>query len=178
MTLRRIAVLFAIAVTLPSADAMAQSLGTFRWQLLPFGRVLNLTVTQQGSIYLLNGFEAQCSNPSLPVWGVAVPQANGSVLMGLTTITEQGNGLHTRISLSPTDFSGSWIDNANSNGTLRFNPPNPCPSGPRIGPVEPDPTAAAWPTASAGVSADMMKTLLSELESLRQRLSALEAKKQ
>jgi hypothetical protein len=172
---RRLTFLFVVTLLLPSA-AQAQNLGTFRWQLLPFGSVLNLTVTQQGSIYLINGFEAQCSNPSLPVWGVAVPQVNGSVLMGLTTITEQGNGLHTRIGLSPVDFSGSWIDNANSNGTLRFNPPDPCPSGPRIGPVEPDVTAGGWPSATP--SPDMMQTLVAELESMRQRLTALEAKKQ
>jgi hypothetical protein len=171
----RLTFVFVVTVLLPSV-AQAQNLGTFRWQLLPFGSVLNLTVTQQGSIYLINGFEVQCSNPSLPVWGVAVPQANGSVLMGLTTITEQGNGLHTRIGLSPVDFSGSWVDNANSTGTLRFNPPDPCPSGPRVGPTEPDVAAGRWPSATA--SQDMIQTLLAELESMRQRLTALEAKRQ
>lgn len=47
-----------------AVPAGAQSLGTFRWRLGDFCSVLNLNVTQQGSIYLLNGFEAQCGgNP-------------------------------------------------------------------------------------------------------------------
>lgn len=176
MTFRRIAIAFALVSALSTTSAWAQTIGTFRWQLLPFGSVLTLTVTQQGSIYLVNGFEVQCSNPSLPVSGVAVPQANGSVLMGLTTITEQGNGLHTRLGLSPVDFSGSWIDNANSSGTLRFNPPDPCPSGPRVGPTEPDANAGGFESVAPG--AETVQALLRELEALRQRISALEAKKQ
>lgn len=177
MLLRRIAVLFAFAFTIPVGDLQAQSLGTFRWQLLPYGSVLNLTVTQEGSVYLLNGFEAQCSNASLPVWGVAVPQANGTVFIGLTTITEQGNGLHTRASINISDFGGGWSDNANSTGTLLFNPPDPCPSGPRVGPIEPDTMATgSFTTATAGD--DTMRALLAELEALRKRLDALEAKKQ
>ena len=92
-----LAVLFGVAV--PSASA--QSLGTFRWQLQPYGSVLQISVTQQGGIYLLDGIELQCGgNASLPVNGVAVPQANGSVILGLTTINEQGRGLHTRATIN------------------------------------------------------------------------------
>ncbi len=127
-------------VLLAAAPASAQSLGTFRWQLQPYGSVLHLNVVQQGSIYLLNGFEAQCGgNASLPVSGVAVPQANGSVILGVTTINEQGRGLHTRATVNLTDFNGSWSDNAgNSNQTLLFNPGTTCPGGPRTGPISPD----------------------------------------
>jgi hypothetical protein len=177
MTIRRVAVLFAFVFTFSAGDLLAQSLGTFRWQLQPFGAVLNLNVTQQGSIYLLNGFEAQCGgNPSLPVYGVAVPQANGSIFMGLTTITDQGNGLHTRITLNLGDFGGGWIDNANQSGTLLFNPPDPCPSGPRVTPLEPDSRLTAPP--SAGANDDMMRALFAEIASMRQRLAELEAKQQ
>ena len=123
-----------------AAPASAQSLGTFRWQLQPYGSVLHLTVVQQGSIYLLNGFEAQCGgNASLPVSGVAVPQDNGSVILGVTTINEQGRGLHTRATINLTDFNGTWSDNAgNTNQTFLFNPGVTCPGGPRTGPIAPD----------------------------------------
>ena len=85
------------ATFLTAAPASAQNLGTFRWQLAPYGSVLHLTITQQGSIFLLNGFEAQCGgNLSLPVSGVAVPQANETVFLGLTSINENGSGIHTR----------------------------------------------------------------------------------
>ena len=82
--------LFGAAVS----SASAQSFGTFRWQLQPYGSVLEISVTQQGGIFLLDGIELQCGgNASLPVNGVAVPQANGSVILGVTTINEQGRGL-------------------------------------------------------------------------------------
>lgn len=171
----RVAATALVFLLASAVSASAQSLGTFRWQLEPYGSVLNLNVTQQGSIYLLNGFEAQCSNPSLPVWGVAVPQPNGTILFGLTTITEQGNGLHTRASISLPGFEGGWSDNANSTGTLRFNPPNPCPSGPRVGPIEPD-RLAGWTAATT--TPPSMQALLAEIESMRKRLEDLEAKKQ
>jgi hypothetical protein len=158
-----------------AGSAHAQSLGTFRWQLQPFGSVLNLTVTQQGTIYLLNGFEAQCSNPSLPVWGVAVPQANGTILFGLTTITENGNGLHTRASIALSTLAGSWIDNANSSGNFVFNPGNTCPGGPRIGPIEPGPVGAGWPDAALNTST--LATLRAELQAVLGRLTALESKR-
>jgi hypothetical protein len=169
-------VLLALAIVVASASpAGAQSLGMFRWQLQPYGSVLNLNVTQQGAVYLLNGFEAQCSNPSLPAWGIAVPQPNGTILIGVTTITEQGNGLHTRASISPADFSGGWVDNGNSFGSFVFNPGNPCPSGPRIGPIEPDPALAGWPGAAA--TAGTLNRLLAEIDAMRKRLAALESKK-
>jgi hypothetical protein len=176
MPFRRIAVLFALASACSAANLLAQPLGTFRWQLEPFGSVLNLNVTQEGAIYLLNGFEAQCSNPSLPVWGVAVPQSNGTVLIGLTTITSNGNGLHTRASIAMSTFGGSWVDNANNSGTFLFNPGTTCPGGPRTGPVEPDPRAA-MSSPDAGATAATLDALRAEIDALQKHVMALEAKK-
>jgi hypothetical protein len=157
----------ALAAAMPAA---AQSLGTFRWQLQPYGSVLTLNVTQQGGIYTLDGFEAQCGgNASLPVSGIAVPQANGTVILGVTTINEGGRGLHTRATINTSDFNGSWSDNAgNNNQVLRYNPGNTCPVGPRTGPISPDPAADV---------ALAMPALLEELALLRARLAALEARK-
>lgn len=133
------AMLFGALVSM-AAPAGAQTIGTFRWQLAPYGSVLNLTVTQQGSIYLINGFETQCGgNLSLPVSGTAVLQANGQVFIGVTSITENGQGLHTRAYVNLSDFGGSWADNAgNYNQPLIFNPGNTCPGGPRSSPTSPD----------------------------------------
>ena len=134
-----------LALVLSATPAFAQSLGTFRWQLQPYGSVLEISVTQQGGIFLLDGIELQCGgNASLPVNGVAVPQENGSVILGLTTINEQGRGLHTRATINTQNFNGFWSDNAgNSNQTFLFNPGVTCPGGPRTGPNSPiagDPT--------------------------------------
>jgi hypothetical protein len=160
-------VLSLLGLAAPSASA--QSLGTFRWQLQPYGSVLNLNVTQQGAIYTLDGFESQCGgNASLPVSGIAVPQANGSVILGVTTINEQGHGLHTRATINLTDFSGTWSDNANNtNQTLRFNPGETCPGGPRTGPTVP---------ITSTDDSSTFQTLLDRIAALSARLAALEGK--
>jgi hypothetical protein len=156
-------VLFAAA-----ASSGAQSLGTFRWRLADFCSVLNLNVVQQGAVYTLDGFEEQCGgNPSLPVSGVAVPQANGTIMIGLTTIMPFGFGLHTEISISPSGFNGTWRDNANQSGQLVFNPgTGPFLGGPRISPIHPDP----------GVSGQLVESLQAEIAALRARLAHLEKK--
>lgn len=153
-----------------AVPASAQSLGTFSWQLQPYGSVLRLTVTQQGSIYLLDGFESQCgNNPTLPASGIAVPQADGRILLGITTINERGRGLHTRAFINTTDFSGFWSDNAgNTSQTFRFNPGNTCPGGPRTDPLSPDAPAGDGTTVQA---------LIDQIAALSARLAALEAGK-
>ncbi len=159
----------AIVLTLAwSAPADAQAIGTFRWHLAPFGSVMVLNVTQQGAIYTLHGYEEQCSNPRLPVFGVAVPQANGSVTLGLTTIMLNGWGLHTEASISPENFNGTWRDNANESGALTFSPGNVCPGGPRVNPNHPDPTPQAG----------TLQDLLDEIAALRARVTEIEGRKQ
>jgi hypothetical protein len=166
----RLALAISAVILLGVAPAGAQSLGTFRWQVAPFGSVITLNVTQQGSIYLLDGFESQCGgNATLPVSGVGVVQANGQVFFGLTTITEQGRGLHTQASISTTGFSGTWRDNANQNGTFVFNPGVTCPGGPRISPIVPDQA----PPEPAGDAA-LLQRLLEQIASLQNRLDRLE----
>jgi hypothetical protein len=157
-----------LTLVLVPGQAFPQSLGTFRWQLHPFGSVLNLNVTQQGGIYTLHGFEAQCGgNPSLPVWGVAVPQANGTVMLGLTTLMG-GRGLHTTATISiSNNFNGAWQDNANQNGSLAFNPGETCPGGPRISPIVPD------PRDESAAAAARIRALEAEMAALRAQLGAL-----
>lgn len=134
------ALAFALFVLI-AAPARAQTIGTFQWQLQPYGSVLNLTVTQVGGLYELHGYEAQCGgNLSLPVTGLGVPQANGTIFFGVTSINENGHGLHTRIYVNAANgFNGTWSDNANNtNQIAKFNPGVTCPGGPRTGPTSPD----------------------------------------
>jgi hypothetical protein len=159
-----------LALVLSAAPAFAQSLGTFRWQLQPYGSVLQISVTQQGGIFLLDGIELQCGgNASLPVNGVAVPQANGSVILGMTTINENGRGIHTRATVNTADFGGFYSDNAgNTNQPFIFNPGETCPGGPRTGPNVP-----LTESGDATVQA-----LLDQVAVLTARLAALEGRKQ
>ena len=157
-------------LVLSATPALAQSLGTFRWQVQPYGSVLQISVTQQGGIFLLDGIELQCGgNASLPVNGVAVPQTNGSVILGLTTINENGRGIHTRATINTSDFNGFYSDNAgNTNQPFVFNPGVTCPGGPRTGPTSPD----------ANPSDATTQALLDQIASLTARLAALERSKQ
>jgi hypothetical protein len=135
-------IVFALLLTtVCTLTAEAQVLGTFRWQVQPYGSVLNLTITQIGSLYRLEGFEAQCGgNASLPVHGVAVVQPNGDLILGVTTINERGRGIHTRATITAAmGFSGFYSDNAgNTNQVFKLNPGTTCPGGPRIDPLSPD----------------------------------------
>lgn len=128
-----------LAVIASSNQASAQVIGTFSWQLAPYGSQIVVTVTQNGSTYDFRGVETQCGgNATLPVTGMAVPQANGQILIGLTTINERGRGLHTTAFINTTDFNGVWSDNAgNTNQQFRFNPGTTCPGGPRTNPTNP-----------------------------------------
>lgn len=128
------------AVLFAAVPASAQTIGPFRWQILPLGSVLNLTFTPQGNLYLISGFEEQCGgNLSLPVSGVAVPQANGQIFLGMTSINETGSGLHTRAYITPTNLNGTWADNTGYyNQIFKFNPGTTCPGGLRTGPTSGD----------------------------------------
>ena len=159
-----------VATVVCATPVSAQSLGTFSWQVQPYGSVLQISVTQQGGIYLLDGIELQCGgNASLPVNGVAVPQSNGSVILGMTTINENGRGIHTRATINTSDFNGFYSDNAgNTNQPFVFNPGVTCPGGPRTGPNVPAPEP----------SDATVQTLLDQGAALTARLAALEGRKQ
>lgn len=132
-------ILAALALVASSQQASAQVIGTFAWQLAPYGSQIVVTVTQNGSTYDFRGVETQCGgNATLPVTGMAVPQANGQILIGLTTINERGRGLHTTAFINTSNFNGTWSDNAgNTNQQFRFNPGTTCPGGPRTDPNNP-----------------------------------------
>ena len=142
-------VLAALVVAAVPTSAQAQVLGTFRWKLDPYGSVLNLTLTQKGNLFEVEGFEFQCGgNLSLPVTGLIVPQTNGTFFFGLTSINESGRGLHTRAFMTAANnFGGTWSDNAgNINQPFLFQAgpqPATCIGGPRTGPTSGDQSPAA-----------------------------------
>jgi hypothetical protein len=163
-----------LALTLAASSVSAQTLGTFRWRTAPYCNVMNVTVTQVGSVYRLEGFEEQCGgNPHQPIWGIGVVQPNGSITLGLSVVALPGppNPWTIRASLG-SDFNGAWTDNDTSSGTMEFNPP-PCTvgcGGPRTPPVNYD---RATPAATTDASSD----LRAELERLKQAVAALAVRK-
>ena len=78
------------ALSLPVA-ARGQSLGTFRWQLQPFCNVLAVDVTQQGMVYTIDGYDSQCgAGQRAPLVGLATPNPDGSIGLGLHLVTVPG----------------------------------------------------------------------------------------
>jgi hypothetical protein len=126
--------------------AEAQVLGTFRWRTEPFCNVLTLTVTQQTSdIFTLDGFEEQCGgNPRQPVHGIAVPQVNGTITLGLNVVMlPAGKPVNIEAGIGLASLSGTWRDSAGNSGALTFGPTQTS-GGPRTGPIEPAPLPSTF----------------------------------
>jgi hypothetical protein len=105
-----------------AASAGAQPLGTFRWQLQPYCNIVTAAVTQNGSVYTLDGYDDQCgADQRAPLVGAATLNPDGTVGFGLHVVTAPGGvpvNIDARISL--TSLSGTWRDSAGQSGTMAF----------------------------------------------------------
>jgi hypothetical protein len=134
-------VLTLLAAAPAMADrAEAQSLGTFRWQLQPFCNVVVVTVTQQGAVYKVDGYDDQCGAAQrAPLVGLATPNPDGSIGFGLHVVTAPGGrGLQIAARITLDTLGGGWTDSAGNSGTFAF-------GGGTGGTPRPEP--AAVPTA-------------------------------
>jgi len=131
----RIAMLVVLSLSLLPATSVAQTLGTFRWQLSPYCNVLTMTVVQQGAFYVLTGIDDGCGTtaPS-PVTGTAFLDG-ANVRMGLHAVAPSGRGRSYSVAISPTTFGGSWTDGDDA-GTFVFSPGVPTVGSPRPTTVE------------------------------------------
>jgi hypothetical protein len=144
------------AVLLPLA-ADAQVLGTYRWRTEPYCNVLTLTVTAQGGVFVLTGFDESCAGePRRPVSGVAVPQADGTITLGLTVLNVPGGApVNIEGAVSAATIGGTWRDSVGTTGPLTFSP-STIAGGPRplqqlTGPQgPPGPSGATGPQGPPG----------------------------
>lgn len=132
---RSIGGVLVIAASLLCGDATtsAQTIGTFRWQLRPYCNVLTLTVTQQGSVYTLVGFDDQCgARTRAAVTGAAFLNPDGTIGLGLAVTTTPGaTPLHVDATVALATVSGSWRDSGGNTGAFVLTPGSPVPGGPR-----------------------------------------------
>lgn len=130
--------LTALAVAAWPSTAAAQPLGTFRWRTEPYCNVITVTVTPVGGVFTLEGFDEQCGgNPRQPVRGVALPQANGSITIGVSVVMlPGGTPVNIEAGISPAGLSGTWRDSAGNSGPFTFSPTTTN-GGPRPGPIAP-----------------------------------------
>ena len=105
--------------------ALAQPVGTFRWQLQPFCNVVTVAITQNGAVYRLEGTDDQCGGgaDAASVTGTAFPNADGTIGFGLNIVTAPGGRpLHVDADITLGAFSGTWRDSAGSSGPFVLTP--------------------------------------------------------
>lgn len=105
-------------------SGVAQSLGTFRWQLRPYCTVITVAVVQQGGQYLLDGTADECGGASrASVSGLAFPNPNGTIGFGLTLVRQGGRGVPISATISLGTLGGSWDGAAGAlSGDFVFTP--------------------------------------------------------
>ncbi len=115
--------LFVAVIVFSVAAVDAQSLGSFSWQLQPFCNYLTVTVTQQGSLYTLDGYDDQCGAPQrAPLVGIATLNPDGTIGFGVHIVTVPGGrGVDVDARISLGSFSGPWTDSLGHTGTFAFN---------------------------------------------------------
>lgn len=119
-----VSLLLGLAVIIPgtAAVAAAQTVGTFRWQQQPYCNVLTLTVTQNGGIYHLDGFDDQCGAAvRASASGLAFPNPNGTIGFGLTVVSSPGaTPVHVDATITLAALGGTWRDNSGATGAWTF----------------------------------------------------------
>lgn len=111
----------------------AQTIGAFRWQLQPYCNVLTLTVTQNGSVYRLEGTDDQCGiGAKASAIGTAFLNPDGSVGLDINIVAASGAGpVHVSAQISLSTLSGTWHDSAGGSGGFVFTPGAAAPGSPR-----------------------------------------------
>lgn len=134
-------VLALVFVVVSSGVTGAQSLGVFRWRLDPFCNVVTLTITQDGGVFTLDGYDDQCSFPQrAPISGTATLNPDGTVGFGFTIVTAPGGkAVHVDARVSMASLSGPWTDDAGNAGTFTFG------AGPASGTARPSPGSTVLP---------------------------------
>ena len=137
MSYGRTAALVVIALSFTASAALAQPLGTFRWQIQPYCNILRVNVVQQAGIYTLDGTDDRCgaTQPGSVV-GIAFVNLDGSVGFGITTVLPGGTPVHLDATINIASLNGTWRDSAGNTGSFIFTPatgtggvPRPVPSG-------------------------------------------------
>ena len=111
------AALAALGVLTHADPSAAQTLGTFRWQLLPLDETITLSVVQQGQVFVLSGFDDSAGAGRVATFGTAFFRPDGMIGMGLTTVFD-GAAFHTSVIMDPVTLSGTWRDDGANAGTF------------------------------------------------------------
>jgi hypothetical protein len=132
-------VLVVLAAAMVPRPVSAQTLGTFRWQMRSYCNLLTLTVTQIGGVYRVEGTDDECGTgrDRASVAGLAFPNPDGNIGMGLTIVTPaKGTAVHVTVEISLSSLSGTWRTPYGDSGPFVFTPGTPTPGYPRPLPAD------------------------------------------
>jgi hypothetical protein len=137
MHAHRLVATLTLSLALPAVSALAQPIGTFRWQIRPYCNIITVNVTQQSGIYTLDGTDDRCgADQAASIVGIAHLTGSGLVGLGLTSVLPGGTAVHTEATISFASASGTWRDSVGNSGPFVFTPgsgiagaPRPIPAG-------------------------------------------------
>ena len=136
-------ILAGIGLLVPSL-ADAQPLGSFSWQLQPYCNRVTVSVTQNGAVYTLDGFDDQCgAGQRATLVGLATPNPDGTIGLGFHEVVVGGQPVHVDARITLPALNGTWNDSAGNTGTFVF-------GANAGGPARPAPGAGDITGVSAG----------------------------
>lgn len=113
-----------LVIVLWSAPALAQPLGLFTWQMAPYCNRITVTVTQNGSLFTLDGVDDQCgATTRASVVGTAFTNPDGTIGLGMSIVMTGGSPTHLDATVTLATLNGTWRDSAGGTGTFVFNGP-------------------------------------------------------
>jgi hypothetical protein len=123
-TTRRISLAVCVLALLVPVAASAQTIGTFRWQTQPFCNVITVTISIAGPAYRLEGTDDHCGAATkASVIGMAFPNADGSIGLGMTLVSPGAAVLHLDATVVlNAGFNGTWHDTVGRSGQWLFTP--------------------------------------------------------
>ncbi len=106
-----------------ATPALAQPLGTYRWQLLPYCNVVTLNVAQQGALYTLDGTDDRCAAAqTASARGMAFLNPNGTIGFGITMVQPGGVPVHLEATINLPTLNGTWRDSSGASGSFVLTP--------------------------------------------------------
>ena len=118
---RNVLALLAAGMLAVAAPAAAQPLGSFSWQMQPFCNRVTISVTQNGGIYTLDGYDDQCGAAErATLVGLATPNPDGTIGFGLNVVTPGGSPVHVDAKITLPSLGGTWRDSAGNTGLFVF----------------------------------------------------------
>lgn len=144
--MRRVLLTLVVGVSFLAAVPVseAQPLGSFTWQLQPYCNRVTLTVTQNGAVYTLDGFDNQCGGSKrAAVVGLATPSPDGTISFGFMMVEPGGRPAYVEAQITLPSLGGTWNDGAGHSGAFVF-------GGDSGGPARPTPAPGDITGVSAG----------------------------